>query len=153
MGHRKALPIHVVCYAILLCGCMSPNSPTTPKGLIGNFDLRPHLPADVQARAPKDDNATEYRAQVDVGEPAAKVLIRWRVFKDGQNAYILSASFELLEAVKGVELKANVNERAIDIQSGEADVTSHGVVLTWRNASSLTSKNGTIVATGEWRAT
>jgi hypothetical protein len=139
----------------LLFGCASTSSPTTPKGLIGNFDLRSHLPADVQARAPKDDNATEYKAQVEVGEPAAKVLIRWRVFKDGQSAYIISTSFEVLEEAKGVELKARVGE-PINMGSRDAVVAANLVFITWNGSSSTGTKggtsSGTIVATGEWRA-
>lgn len=151
MAHLKVLHILVLCCTTLLLGC-SNTVPTTPKGSIGNFDLRSHLPADVKARAPADASATEYKAQVDVGEPAAKVQIRWRVFKDGQNAYILSTSFDVLEEAKGVELKAKVDERPIDIGSRDADVAAHLVIFTWRSASGWDSKIGTIVATGEWRA-
>jgi hypothetical protein len=154
MAHHKVLQMPVLCCSILLFACGS-TSPTAPKGPIGNFDLRSYLPADVKARAPADASAPEYKAQVDVGEPAAKVLIRWRVFKDGQSAYVISASFDVLEEAKGVELKTSVGE-PINTGSRDAVVAAHPVLVTWSSPGITASKSGTlsgtIVATGEWRA-
>jgi hypothetical protein len=154
MAHHKVLQMSVLCCSILLFAC-GRTSPTTPKGPIGNFDLRSHLPADVKVRAPADASAPEYKAQVDVGEPAAKVLIRWRVFKDGQSAYLLSASFDVLEEAKGVELKTSVGA-PINTGSRDAVVAAHPVLVTWSSPGITASKSGTlsgtIVATGKWRA-
>jgi hypothetical protein len=115
---------------------------------------RSHLPGVVVARAPADASAQEYTKQVDVGEPASKVLIRWRAFKDGQNAYLLSASFEVLEAAKGVEVKASVGT-PLNHGSRDAVVEMLPIQLNWNGSkvggNRYGAVSGTIFATGEWR--
>jgi uncharacterized membrane protein len=151
MIYHSILRMLVLCCSLLLVAC---GSPTTPSGSIGTFNLRSSLPADVQARAPTDASAAEYQAEVTVGEPAAKVLIRWRVFQDGPNMYILATSFEVLEAAQGLELKASVGA-PINAGSSEAVVAAHPVSITWSSSAIGGSKSGTvsgrIVATGAWQ--
>lgn len=147
MAQGKVLTILALCGTILFFGC---GSKTTPKGPIANFDLRSHLPANVIGRAPSDANATEYKAQLDVGEPAAKVQIRWRAFRDGQSAYILSTSFDVLEPANGVELKGTV-DAPFNMGTRDAAVAAHIVKVNWNSSSGSGTKSGTIVATGEWR--
>lgn len=104
MTHYKVLHVLTLCCVMLLLGCSK--TKTTPKGPIGYFDLRSYLPADVAGRAPADSVAQEYTQQIDVGRCSsqAKVLAHWRAFKDGKHAYLLSASFEVLEAAQDVEI-------------------------------------------------
>lgn len=149
MTRDKVLYVVMLCCVMVLFGC----GKTTPKGSIGQFDLRSHLPADVVARAPADAGAHEYTKQVNVGEPAAKVQIRWRAFKDGQSAYILSASFEVLEEASGVELKPSVGT-PLNHGSRDAVVEMIPVQIQWDGSkmwkTHLGTVTGTIYATGEW---
>lgn len=150
MTHDKVLHALALCCVMLLFGC----GKTTPKGPIGSFDLRAHLPADVVARAPADASAQEYTKQVNVGEPASKVLIRWRAFKDGQNAYLLSAAFEVLEVAQGVELKPSVDGSPLNHGSRDAVINMISVQIKWDGSkirkSLAGTVTGTIYATGEW---
>ncbi|HEX8285984.1 MAG TPA: hypothetical protein VF588_21680 [Pyrinomonadaceae bacterium] len=150
MIRDRVLHVFMLCCVVLMLGC----GKTTPKGAIGHFDLRSHLPADVVARAPADAGAQEYTKQVNVGDPAAKVLIRWRAFKDGQNAYILSTSFEVLEAANGVELKPSVVGSPLNHGSRDAVVEMIAVQINWDGSkmwkTHLGTVTGTIYATGEW---
>lgn len=149
MTYGKVLYLLTLCCIMFSFGC----GKTTPKGVINRTDFRSNLKADVLSRAPADSVAQEHSKQVDVGEPAAKVLIRWRTFKDGESSYILSASVEVLEAASGVELK--------EVRFG--GITNHGtvdkvvmsipVLIDWDSAGSGNKKTfneGSISSTGEW---
>lgn len=111
MARCNIMHVLTISCIMLLLGCNGCHkTKTTPKGPIGYFDLRPYLPADVAARAPADKVAQEYTQQINIGHCGLqpKIIAHWRTFKDGQNTYLLSASFEVLEAAQGVEISVGI---------------------------------------------
>lgn len=79
-------------------------SRTTPEGSFGEpIDLKPHLPPGVSP--PAEAQTTLHRARVEVGEPPALVDVEWRSFRDGQDAYILSAAAAVHRPADGLHLK------------------------------------------------
>jgi hypothetical protein len=138
----------------LLTSC---GSKTTPVGPLGDtVDLRHHLPADARPRAPSDDETVEHQTDVQIGEPPARVLIRWRSFKDAQHAYLLSVSFEVMESAPGVELEAGVSGEPINRGTTDAAIEAIPVLITWYRRSILRttggSLSGEISADGTWRS-
>ena len=135
----------------LLSGC---GSKTTPVGTLDTIDLRHYLPADVASRAPSDSEAQQHQTEVRVGEPSARVLIRWCSFNDSQNAYLLSASFEVVESAPGVELSASVG-RPLNFGTTDAVIEATSVSITWYRKSIFVTRGGTlsgdIFADGTWQ--
>jgi hypothetical protein len=136
----------------LLVGC---GSKTTPVGPLSAVDFRAQLPAEVAARAPSDADAQQYQTEVKVGDPPARVLIRWRAFKDGANAYLLSVAFEVVESAPGVELTAGARP-PLNMGTANAVLAAASVTITWyRQGFPLTTAgavSGQILADGSWRA-
>jgi hypothetical protein len=145
--------IVVVVLLPLLTGC---GSKTTPVGPLGDIvDLRHHLPAEAVARAPSDDEAIQHQTEVQIGEPPARVLIRWRSFSDSQHAYLLSVSFQVMESAPGVELGAGVSGEPINRGTTDAAIEAIPVLITWYRRVILRttggSLSGEISADGTWR--
>ena len=146
--------IVVVVLLSLLAGC---GSETTPVGPLGDtVDLRHHLPTDARSRAPSDDEAVPHQSDIQIGEPPATVLIRWRSFSDSQHAYLLSISFEVTESAPGVELGAGVSGEPINRGTTEAAIEAMPVLFTWYRRVILRttggSLSGEIAADGTWRS-
>lgn len=125
----------------------------TPPGIFSKIDLRAQLPAEVRARAPSDLDWGKFRAaqtRIQVGEPAATVMIAWRYFKDGARAYLLDVSFQVLTPADGVELSAHTEGAPIFVGAAQAQ----RVVVTWTRGSLLGERSGTvggmILADGRW---
>jgi len=76
-----------ICLVLSLLICYG--SKTTPVGTLNTIDLRHYLPADVASHAPSDSEAQQHQTEVQVGEPSAKVLIRWCSFNDIQRLIYL----------------------------------------------------------------
>jgi hypothetical protein len=151
--HLHILTAIVVLLA-LLAGC---GSKTTPVGSLGDtVDLRHHLPVDARSLAPSDDEAIQHQTEVQVGEPPARVLIRWRTFNDLQHAYLLSVSFEVTESAPGVELGAGISGEPINRGTTEAVIETIPVLITWYRRAFLRttggSLSGEISADGTWRS-
>ena len=138
----------------LLASCGGKATPVGPLG--DTVDLLHHLPIEVVARAPSNDEAAQHQAEVQVGEPPARVSIHWRSFNDAQHAYLLSVSFEVIESASGVELGAGVSGGPINRGTTDAAIEAIPVLITWYRRSILRttggSLSGEISADGTWRS-
>jgi|GEM_PF-2677949 hypothetical protein len=133
---------------VLFSGCCS----TTPTGVFGTFDLRSHLPEGLMARIPTDDKAAAHRAEVETGDPAAKILIRWRSFTDGPHNYLLSTTFEVVRQAWCSNLKAEVGT-PVNLGTKEAVIEGVPVLLQWNHDTLIGPKSGAwtgvILSTGD----
>jgi hypothetical protein len=154
MLESRHLRILIVIFVLLLSGCASK---TTPGGPLGDtVDLRHHLPVDARSRAPSDDEAIQYQTEVQIGEPSATLLIRWRSFSDSRHAYLLSIAFEVMESAPGMELGAGVSGEPVNRGTTDAAIEAIPVLLTWYRRSFFRttggSLSGEISADGNWRS-
>ena len=141
-----------ICLVLSLLICYG--SKTTPVGSLNTIDLRHYLPADIASHAPSDSEALQHQTEVQVGEPSAKVLIRWCSFNNSQNAYLLSVSFEVIESAPGVKLSAGVGE-PINLGTTDAVIEATPVLITWYRKSLFVTTSGSlsgeVSADGTWQ--
>lgn len=138
----------LLCLLVLLAACGS-DGPTAP-GLLVTRDLRDYLPEGVAA--PADADTQRYQQEVEVSN--ARVRIEWTAFTNGDDAYILSATFTLVETQSGMTINAGALGEPINM--GDEDEINMGlpIVVTWSigSGAGLTggSATGTITADGSW---
>jgi len=141
---------------LFLCSVafISCNSTTksTPKGEFKKIDLRKTLPADI-ASTP-DAQAQEYSKEITVGEPAAKVLLKWRTLKKENNNYILSVTIDVPQDTQGIQLTDASVKDPINTGNVDSVVQTNIVLISWDSskagATSAGVYSGTIKATGEF---
>ena len=149
---RLAPLLSIIALCAIVSGC---GSTTTSTGSLGGpVDLRQHLPVDVAERSPSDAQAQHYQTELPVGKPPATVRLRWNVFEDGPDAYLLSYSVEVLESSPGVEIAAG-GGHPINGGSTDAVVEAVPVTISWFRRSFLSSQGGSVVieiaADGTWQ--
>lgn len=76
---------------------------STPAGPVGTVDLRQHLPANLAARAALETGES-HETQFEVGQPAARVALRWATLRDGASQYILAVELEVLRPAEGIRI-------------------------------------------------
>ncbi|MFC2172177.1 hypothetical protein ACFLU6_06045 [Acidobacteriota bacterium] len=136
--YRTLAPFLVLLLVLASCG-----GGGTPRGPLGNtVDLRQHLPAEIAALAPSDTEAMEHQAEMSVGNPPARVLIKWRTFKKGQSAYLLSVSFEVVDSARGVELSTNAWAEPDNIGTEDAVLQQMSVGVNWRRKAKPANRAG-----------
>jgi hypothetical protein len=133
----------VAAIAMLATGACSGD--TTPVGPLGPVhDLRPLLPEGVRAHAPADEAAVERRAEVTVGEPPAKVAVKWRTFADGKGAYIASMALEVVATADGISLDGGPFGSPVNRGTVDAPMQSVGWRIVWSKAGVSGKKSGTV---------
>ena len=141
---------------LLLCSAafVSCNSiaKSTPKGEFKKIDLRKTLPAEV-ALIP-NAQAQEHSKEIAVGEPAAKVLLKWRTFKKENNNYILSVTIDIPQDTQGIQITDASVQEPINTGNVDSVVQTNIVLISWdgskAGATSTGVYSGTIRATGEF---
>lgn len=104
--------------------------------------------------ATPDATAKEFAKEVLIGEPAAKVIIKWRTVKKGNSAYILSAAVEVPEAINGLQLTDVSVQDPVNTGTEDAVVQMNTILIGW-DASKMGGTHagvfsGVIKATGEF---
>ncbi len=89
--------------ALLLALFVTSCGGSTPAGPVGTIDLRQHLPPSVAARASLE-TGEEFETQFEIGEPAARVVLRWATLRDGASQYILSVELEVVRPANGIRI-------------------------------------------------
>lgn len=133
---------------LLFAGC----GKSTSKGVFKEFDLRSKLPAEIAA-VPKEQT-NENVKEIVVGEPGAKMLVKWRTFKKDNNYYTLSAALEVPEDTKGIQITDASIQDPINTGTEGKVVQSNLILVNW-DASGLFSTSagtytGNLKATGEF---
>lgn len=152
MYNGKILLSFILLYCIVLViGCNS-TAKSTPKGEFKKIDLRKTLPSDIAAIP--DAQAQEHSKEITVGEPAAKVLLKWRTFKKENNNYTLSVTIEIPQDTQGIQLTDASVQAPINTGNVDSVVQTNIILISWDSSKTGTSSagvySGTIKATGEF---
>jgi hypothetical protein len=140
---------------LLALACAGGCSRTTPAGPFGGpIDLKPYLPAGVSP--PAEAQASLHRARVEVGEPPALLDVAWRSFREGPDAYILSATPSVHRPSDGVHLDGIEVEDTGRPRGPEGGVVQRVTLkIGWGRSTLRTTSGGwesvDLRADGSWR--
>ncbi len=126
-------------------GCAT--SATTPAGPLSAYDLRADLPEDVRASAPTDDNAEVHTAQLSVGPQGnqAEVELTWRTFEYEGGQYITSATFNVVDPARGLELEAAAGGSPMNVGTEAAPVQLMQFSVSWFRRGAGGTSGGSVI--------
>ncbi len=114
---------------------------TTPPGpLGGDVDVRADLKPEVQAKAPKDEAATQRELPLTI--QGAEVKLLWRTFEDGPNKYILSYRWEVVKAADGVSLQPATRMSPVNVGTESAVIEQHNLKIKWLTEKGMGTQMG-----------
>lgn len=142
---------------LTLSGCSESVKQTTPVGPIGGTaDFPRH--ATIANQDMPEDRIQEYKAEItlddDSDNPPARVMLHWNVFLDAPSRYLVSYSWEVLEAAPGVEIKPLGHNAPLNIGTEREVLEQVTVYISWDRSSRFTIRTETVAviigANGQW---
>ncbi len=129
----------------VLAGCATAN--TTPTGPLSEYDLRDDQPEDVRTSAPANSEAHTHTALLPVGPAgkAAQVELTWHTFEYAGGQYIASASFEVIESVRGLELEAAAGGSSMNVGTEAAPVQVMQFSVSWFERGRGSTPGGSLI--------
>lgn len=141
---RTTTVVMAMAAAMLLPVSVASCGGSTPAGVVGTVDLRQHLPASLAARAALE-SGEPHETHFEVGQPAARVALRWATLRDGACQYLLTVELEVLRPAPGVRIIGPNALTPVTERHAGAVIESVPVQVEWIRRGLSLSSSGSVV--------